>query len=695
MNYELFLQGPEVYIPVLLISLVLTVLAYGAFPFILVRTRKKAITKKKFYLLCFGVNFLVMILFKLIGGSSSAAPYVLWTWIFARIGLNKLEGRGKRLFPENVTAESKSAKNASAVRNTPTTPRVDANQSNDDSTPEDLLRSIMAFQANETINAMKANAESQPNNENDADFGLVPEKPIFTLATMSVDGEKEYLNKLYTTDGNKITYTRRGSTSASGINGMIDIYDTHLPSGQFYKTIYIDMYGAKMSQSAPKGFSFSVNTKAPESVPVHHVDAKEDCANISNAKILCPKCNHVVLGNSEFCHFCGSKIEIEKPLSVTTVVTSEETTRSKINEPSAIVDTTSEEIKTENQTDSKKRRFKRIFKPIPCIIAAILLLVGAYLGTYLGARSHAKQGNWQNADQLLFIPALTKLHDPNLVSYIHAGNLLETDEYDSAIAEFEALGTYLDSETMVNEANYQLASDFLENGNFETALDIYLSLSDIGYRDSSDMYVKALHAKVSSLIEDGRYFGALNCLKSIENIQNHPVANETLTDLKRTLYQEGATLYFDGKYSLAADFFNSIPDYLDTCKFLLLIEARTTTNRFEIAEYYPQLLDIISFQDVEDIMLSSPYYRLFLQGRWENDRYYFTMDEDGTVWTNLPRNSGSFDYYTLKNGEYQNYNNGDSNSQYVTQFTFHIIDEDSIWLYCYYNEQAYFLDRVS
>jgi hypothetical protein len=124
--------------------------------------------------------------------------------------------------------------------------------SNPDITSDDALSAILKFQAKATIDAMEANANSQPDNESDEDFGLVPEKPIFTLALKSVDGEEEYLNKLRTTSGERIEYNRRGSISAVGINGMIDIYDTFLPNGQPYKTIYINMYGATASISTPK-----------------------------------------------------------------------------------------------------------------------------------------------------------------------------------------------------------------------------------------------------------------------------------------------------------------------------------------------------------------------------------------------------------------------------------------------------------
>ena len=158
-------------------------------------------------------------------------------------------------------------------------------------TPDEALTAILQIQAKNTVDAMEANSQTQPDNEADADFGLVPEKPIFTLALKSVEGEKEYLGRLYTSNGEKIKYNRRGSMSANGINGIIDIYDTYLPSGQLYKTIYINMYGAKCSMRAPAGFSFEV---------------------IKNT--TCPKCNHALPKDSEFCQFCGNRISA-KPIA--------------------------------------------------------------------------------------------------------------------------------------------------------------------------------------------------------------------------------------------------------------------------------------------------------------------------------------------------------------------------------------------
>ena len=119
---------------------------------------------------------------------------------------------------------------------------------------EDVFKLMMETQIKATKEAYVANSQVQTNYENDNDFGLVPEKPIYTLALKSVDGEIEYLRRLRAIDGKPVKWARQGSMSIEGVHGMIDIYDIYLLSGEKYKTIYINMYGAHTSSSVPRGF---------------------------------------------------------------------------------------------------------------------------------------------------------------------------------------------------------------------------------------------------------------------------------------------------------------------------------------------------------------------------------------------------------------------------------------------------------
>ena len=158
----------------------------------------------------------------------------------------------------------------------------------------DPLKTIMEVQAKETIRLMTENCTTQPDNENDPEFGLVPEKPIFTLATEIVDGQRAYLGKLRTANGEKISWKRTGSTFANGINGMVDIYETFLPSGVPYKTLYINMYGARTSKSAPVGFCFSEqgetvnqNAENPQQRKIQSASGKKNKVTAIILLIIC------------------------------------------------------------------------------------------------------------------------------------------------------------------------------------------------------------------------------------------------------------------------------------------------------------------------------------------------------------------------------------------------------------------------
>ena len=85
----------------------------------------------------------------------------------------------------------------------------------------------------------------------DPEYGLVPEKPIYTAG---VRGSEEYLSELTTVLGDRLTWERRGSLEVDGVNGIVDIYDSMLQSGRSYKTLYLNMYSTSNSTKAPKGF---------------------------------------------------------------------------------------------------------------------------------------------------------------------------------------------------------------------------------------------------------------------------------------------------------------------------------------------------------------------------------------------------------------------------------------------------------
>ncbi len=96
---DVFQLGPEAYIPILLISLVITLAAYGAFPLIFASVRKTRITQRKYVAFCYLFNILVFLAFFALNSASGGAvstggPYILWTGVFSAIGAKKLKKKG-------------------------------------------------------------------------------------------------------------------------------------------------------------------------------------------------------------------------------------------------------------------------------------------------------------------------------------------------------------------------------------------------------------------------------------------------------------------------------------------------------------------------------------------------------------------------------------------------------------------------
>lgn len=104
--YDLFMEGPSVYIPVLVISLLVTLIAYGAYPLLYARFKKKPISKSKYKVKCWFFNFLPMLAFFLLSDRTPAGPYLLWTSIFCHSGLNTLERRNLLADPDTPVSSS-------------------------------------------------------------------------------------------------------------------------------------------------------------------------------------------------------------------------------------------------------------------------------------------------------------------------------------------------------------------------------------------------------------------------------------------------------------------------------------------------------------------------------------------------------------------------------------------------------------
>ena len=148
----------------------------------------------------------------------------------------------------------------------------------------------------------------------DPEYGLVKEKPVYTNG---VNATYLYVNSLYTDKGERLKWKRIGSTSADGIKGAIDVFDSTLLSGQPYKRIYICMFGSSNPTTVPQGLRSDrprlvERQKAqPSTEPVKNtIPGKTDNAKtVKSSKRFCRFCGSQIPMNAVFCPKCGKQLK--------------------------------------------------------------------------------------------------------------------------------------------------------------------------------------------------------------------------------------------------------------------------------------------------------------------------------------------------------------------------------------------------
>lgn len=170
--------------------------------------------------------------------------------IFSRIILNQMNEERIRLSilakEKELVSESNVDRIIAFTTITMHSPDFELSTAQDD----ELIKLITDYSA--------ASKDNQNKNEGvknyhigEEDYGLVLNKPVYTS---SINGSNHYLSNLRSELGEKLTWDRMGSYVVSDVDGMVDQYEMYLPSGELYRSIYINMYSKTTAKDVPKGF---------------------------------------------------------------------------------------------------------------------------------------------------------------------------------------------------------------------------------------------------------------------------------------------------------------------------------------------------------------------------------------------------------------------------------------------------------
>ncbi len=183
--------------------------------------------------------------------------------------------------------------------------------------------------------------------------------------------------------------------------------------------------------------------------------------------------------------------------------------------------------------------------------------------------------------------------------YRQAQALLDARDYDGAVAAFEALGGYRDSQERIADVPYVKARDMRSDGNYSGAINLFRSLGD--YKDSAaqvDATLQLQYDQAAAAVESGAYLDAILLFESLgdfsdaaertleadylytkslldskqyevaikrfERLADYRDSEKLLLDAKEGMYQNALSLVNAGNYLEATSVFQSLGDYKDS-----------------------------------------------------------------------------------------------------------------------------------
>ena len=187
---------------------------------------------------------------------------------------------------------------------------------------------------------------------------------------------------------------------------------------------------------------------------------------------------------------------------------------------------------------------------------------------------------------------VTKVITPNN-NYNAAVKLMENGDYDSAIAAFESLGDYRDSEEKIKECKYQEANALMENGSYAEALAIYTEIKDFSDSETKTEECKAKskeqdYNNAIALMNSGDYEKAI---KAFEALEGYKDSNDKITECENEIkYQEAISLlsYEDPDYennAKAKTILEELGDYKDAKDYLSQIYLVLTSDSSHYLKY--------------------------------------------------------------------------------------------------------------
>ena len=188
--------------------------------------------------------------------------------------------------------------------------------------------------------------------------------------------------------------------------------------------------------------------------------------------MYCIKCGKQLPDDSRFCDACGTQLVPDKVI---------EEKKEIVNKPKK------EKVKkTKKERQPLNKKTKKVILFSLCFVLLLAILIGVYTFTYRQAVKHAETLDFENANRYLYVPQITKLHDPKLLQMLDAEKMLAAGNYEEAQLAFQELIPYRNTYMLANEAMYQRVIALEGTEDYKATIEILQKLSDADYKDADE-----------------------------------------------------------------------------------------------------------------------------------------------------------------------------------------------------------------
>lgn len=143
------------------------------------------------------------------------------------------------------------------------------------------------------------------------------------------------------------------------------------------------------------------------------------------------------------------------------------------------------------------------------------------------------------------------------VRYISAVTDMNNSNYDNAIAQFQKMSGYLDSDELMKKSIYGKATRIYNSGNLVEAAELYKSID--GYSDSGEKYQEAIRSAAENAEKEGDVFKAADLYSRLGNY-----ALDEFDSCRKKIYDDADKLLDRKKYDEAYESFIYLGDFKES-----------------------------------------------------------------------------------------------------------------------------------